>query len=124
MKGFEFWGIEASPVLVSSMTGESIQNAKQKPDIFQAVGRSMPHDPAAIPDDPALPGLALLCCPEQLLAVLTPLLNGRLGSYRAGLKLNRLFIRRYVPGKRCGPNVPTVVLERRRHSRDAQSIQL
>lgn len=61
----------------------------------------MPCDPAVVPDDPALPGLALLHCPEQLLAVLTPLLNGRLGGCHAELKVNRLFVRRYVPGKRC-----------------------
>jgi hypothetical protein len=42
----------------------------------------------------------LLNYPEQLLAVLTPLLRSRLGS-RIELTHDRLFVHRYVPGKRC-----------------------
>ncbi len=88
------------PVLVSSMAGETIQRFVQKPRVIHAMGTDAPSARAAVPDDPALPGLALLHRPEKLLAVLTPLLSGRLGSH-IELAQNDLFVRRYVPGKRC-----------------------
>ncbi len=84
-------------MLVSSMAGETIHRAERPPRIFHAVGTGVP----AVPNDPALPGLVLLHRPEHLLAALTPLLSGRLGSRHAALTPNRLFVRRYVPGKRC-----------------------
>jgi hypothetical protein len=79
------------------MTGETIHQAERIPRIFHAVGSGVP----AVPNDPALPGLALLHRPGHLLAALAPLLSGRLGSRHAALTPNRLLVRRYVPGKRC-----------------------
>src|SRR2546421_12622226 len=88
------------PVLVSAMAEETIQQAERKPRIFHALRTAVPSAPAAVPDDPALPGLALLHRPEKLLAVLTPILSGRLGS-NIELAQNGLLVHRYVPGKRC-----------------------
>src|SRR2546423_3295696 len=88
------------PVLVSAMAEETIQQAERKPRIFHALGTAVPSAPAAVPDDPALPGLALLHRPEQFLAAFTPLLRNRLGS-RIELTHGRLFVHRHIPGKRC-----------------------
>ena len=88
------------PVLVSAMAEETIQQAERKPRISHALGTAVPSAPAAVPDDPALPGLALLHRPQQFLAAFTPLLHNRLGS-RIELTDGRLFVHRYVPGKRC-----------------------
>ncbi len=82
------------------MAAETTQQAERKSRIIHAVGTGVPSAPAAVPDDPALPGLALLHRPEKLLAVLTPILSGRLGS-NIELAQNGLFVHRYVPGKRC-----------------------
>src|SRR5207249_2988158 len=85
---------------VSSMVGEMTREVRRKPSVFCAMGTEAPGTRAAVPGDPALPGLALLNYPEQLLAVLTPLLRSRLGS-RIELTHDRLFVHRYIPGKRC-----------------------
>jgi len=82
------------------MAAETIQQGERNTSGFRAVETGVPCARAAIPDDPALPGLALLHRPEKLLAVLTPLLSGRLGSH-IELAQNGLFVRRYAPGKRC-----------------------
>ncbi len=71
------------PVLVSAMAEETIQQAERKPRVFHALGTAVPSAPAGVPDDPALPGLALLHRPEQFLAAFTPLLPNRLGSLNA-----------------------------------------
>src|SRR5260370_29249675 len=83
------------------MAGETIKQDDRPPRIFHAVRTAVPAAPVAVPNDPALPGLELLHRPEHLLAVLTPLLSGRLRDRHAELTPNSLFIRRYVPGKRC-----------------------
>jgi len=83
------------------MASETIQQAERTSHSFRGVGTGVPGAPAAVPNDPALPGLALLCRPEHFLAELTPLLSGRLGNRQAELTPNRVFVRRYVPGKRC-----------------------
>ncbi len=88
-------------MLVSSMASETIQQTERTSHNFHVAGTGVPGAPAAIPNDPALPGLALLCRPEHFLAELTPLLSGRLGNREAELTPDRLFVRRYVPGKRC-----------------------
>jgi Phosphotransferase enzyme family len=59
-----------------------------------------PSARASIPDDAALPGLALLRHPQRLSEVLTPLLKKRLGNDFC-LEQARCSIRRHVPGKRC-----------------------
>src|SRR5438876_829638 len=83
-----------------SMVSETIREGERKTSVFRALETGVPCARAAIPDDPALPGLALLHRPDKLLAVLTPLLSGRLGSH-IKLAQNGLFVGRYVPGKRC-----------------------
>jgi hypothetical protein len=87
-------------VPVGFVEGETIQDAHRNASDLYAVGTDMPSSLAAVPDDPALPGLALLHRPEQLVSVLTPLLRGRLGSH-IELTNNHLFVHRYVPRKRC-----------------------
>ena len=82
------------------MAGETIQQAAGKLGSFESVGTGVASAPAALPIDPALPGLARLSCPEEFLATLTPFLRNRLGN-QAELTYNSLSVRRYVPGKRC-----------------------
>ncbi len=55
---------------------------------------------ASVPQDPALPGLALLRHPQRFTEVLAPLLKGRFGN---GIRLEQMghSVRRHVPGKRC-----------------------
>jgi hypothetical protein len=84
-----------------SMTSDTIQETQRTSHNFRAVGIGVPGALTAIPNDPALPGLALLRRPEHFLAELTPLLSSRLGNRQAELTPNSLFIRRHVPGKRC-----------------------
>jgi hypothetical protein len=82
------------------VAGETLQGARRNARDFCAVRTDTGSRPAAFPDDPALPGLALLHRPGQFLAALTPLLRDRWGS-RIELTPNRLFVQRYVAGKRC-----------------------
>ncbi|MBI1749317.1 MAG: aminoglycoside phosphotransferase family protein [Acidobacteria bacterium] len=55
---------------------------------------------AALPDDPALPGSALLQQPAQLRDTLSRLLRSWMGT-DAWLQSCTASLRRYVPGKRC-----------------------
>jgi len=87
-------------VPASFLAGETVKGARRNGSDFYALRTNTPSFPASVPDDPALPGLAWLRRPEQFFAALTPLLRNRLGS-RIELTHNRLFVHRYVPGKRC-----------------------
>jgi hypothetical protein len=53
-----------------------------------------------IPDDPALPGLALLRHRTELAEILAPLLASRAGG-QAGIRDSQVAIVRHVPGMRC-----------------------
>ena len=64
--------------------------------------------PLQASDDPALPGLAVLCQPSQLTAMLSRLLAQWLGP-DARLLDSRAYLRRLSPGKRCSVELELVV---------------
>jgi len=79
---------------VQIVASETIQVVRRTSSDFYAVGTGTPGGPAAVPDDPALPGLALLHRPEHFFPALTPLLRSRLGSH-IELTHNCLFVHRH-----------------------------
>src|SRR2546422_5526233 len=64
--------------------------------------------PLQASDDPALPGLAVLCRPAELTAMLSPRLAPWLGP-DAHLLDSRAYLRRLSPGKRCSVELELVV---------------
>src|SRR5437879_7460014 len=60
----------------------------------------VPLDASALPFDPALPGLALLCRPAELTATLSRAVAPWLGP-DTHLGDSRASLRRLAPGKRC-----------------------
>src|SRR2546426_12840934 len=68
--------------------------------------------PLQASDDPALPGLAVLCRPAELTAMLSPRLAPWLGP-DAHLLDSRAYLRRLSPGKRCSVELELVVGDRK-----------
>src|SRR2546422_4522749 len=72
--------------------------------------------PLQASDDPALPGLAVLCQPAELTAMLSPRLAPWLGP-DAHLLDSRAYLRRLSPGKRCSVELELVVGRDRKSTR-------
>jgi hypothetical protein len=82
------------------MSRERTQHAALEKWTIRSKESNQPRTRASVPDDPSLPGLALLRHPQTFAEVLTPLLKGRFGNDMR-LEETRHSVRRHVPGKRC-----------------------
>lgn len=82
------------------MTVERTQRAAPGKWSFRSKQSSQTDSRPSVPQDPALPGLALLRNQNKFTEALTPLLKGRFGN-DIRLEQTRHSVRRHVLGKRC-----------------------